>query len=399
MSPLLETTLIALVLLAGLPAVLFCTYLGVATLLSREPEPPSDGTGQSRFDVIVPAHDEAGTITRCLASLRQLNWPRECFRVIVIADNCEDATAAIALEQGARVLERRDDCRRGKGYALQLAFQTSLQEEWADAMVVVDADSQVSGNLLRAFGARIESGAHAMQAHYGVLNAATSWRTRLMSIAQAAFHRVRSRARERLRVSCGIRGNGWCVTRELLQHVPYTAVSLAEDVEYGIDIGLDGYRVHYCDEASVRGEMVSSSEAARSQRQRWEGGRRALLRSRTGRLLKAALLRRDAVCLDLALDLLVPPLSQIALTVVGLLFLAGLAWWENPALKVSWWIALGCAGVLSLYVLRGWRLSGTGLRGLLDLAGAPVFVLWKVIVMSRQSRPREWIRTRREQSS
>jgi len=35
-----------------------------------------------------------------------------------------------------------------------------------------------------------------------------SWRTRLITIAKAAFHIVRSRARERLKLSCGIRGNG-----------------------------------------------------------------------------------------------------------------------------------------------------------------------------------------------
>src|SRR6185437_15793177 len=150
----------------------------------------------------------------------------------------------------------------------------------------------------------------------GVLNSWTSWRTRLMTIAQAAFHRVRSRAREHLQVSCGIRGNGWCVTRQLLQRVPYLAFSLAEDVEYGVELGLAGYRVHYADEASVWGETVSNAHAARGQRQRWEGGRFALLRSRMGHLLSAAVRRHSPVCLDLAFDLLVPPLSQIAVTVV-----------------------------------------------------------------------------------
>jgi len=393
----LETTLIGLILLTGLPAVLFCTYLGIASLLSGALKRPGRAGREMRFDVIVPAHDEAPVIARCISSLRQLSWPEDRLRVTVIADNCKDATAAIALQLGARVLQRQDDSRRGKGYALQLAFETSLREGWADAVVVVDADSEASCNLLEAFAAGIASGAHAIQAHYGVLNAWVSWRTRLMSIAQEAFHRVRSRARERLGVSCGIRGNGWCVTRQLLQRVPYRAFCLAEDVEYGIELGLAGYRVHYADEASVHGEMVSSAQVAVRQRQRWEGGRSALRRSRTGPLLLAAIRRGSPVCLDLALDLLVPPLSQIALMVAAFTLAAGLGWWWDPRLKPAFWIALAAGGVLWLYVLRGWQLSATGLRGLMDLARAPGFVLWKLIVVARHREPQEWIRTQREQ--
>jgi len=56
---------------------------------------------------------------------------------------------------------------------------------------VVDADSEVSPNLLEAFAARIEAGAGAIQADYGVLNPDASWRTRLMAIAHGAFHTLR----------------------------------------------------------------------------------------------------------------------------------------------------------------------------------------------------------------
>ena len=51
-----------------------------------------------------------------------------------------------------------------------------------------------------------------------------------------------------------------------------------------------------------------------------------------------------------------------------------------------------------IYVLRGWSLSGTGLRGLLDLIAAPVFVVWKVILMLNRHQAGEWVRTERNQS-
>jgi cellulose synthase/poly-beta-1,6-N-acetylglucosamine synthase-like glycosyltransferase len=334
-------------------------------------------------------------IARTVVSLQKLDWPRDRFRVIVIADNCGDATARIAAAAGAHVIERTNAELRGKGYALAYAFERSAAEAWADAVVVIDADAEASTNLLEAFAARIERGAQAVQAHYGVLNPFASWRTRLITIAKAAFHIVRSRARERLGLSCGIRGNGWCVTHSLLARVPYRAFSLTEDVEYGIELGMSGFRVGYADEAHSNADMVSGEKIARQQRQRWEHGRFQLIRAKSLPLLRAAFARRSAVCFDLALDLLVLPLSYVTLNVSALIVLAACATWWLPNFQPWLWLGIGCAAVLLLYVLRGWQLSGTGARGLLDLARAPGFLLWKLLLMVRRTSD-EWVRTERE---
>lgn len=381
----------------ALPATAVSLYLLLLTLLSRAPSAAPRSSRRLRFDVIVPAHNEAAVIEGVVASLRRLAWPADGFRVLVVADNCTDSTAALARAAGAEVLERHDTKRRGKGYALDFAFQASQAHGWAYAVVVVDADTEVSANLLEAFAARIENGAKVIQAHYRVLNSQDSWRTRLMTIAMASFHRVRSRARERLQLSCGIRGNGWCITHRLLHQVPYRAFSLTEDIEYGIDLGLAGYRVHYADEAHVAAMMVSGEQAARTQRQRWEDGRLQLIRSKTLPLLQAATGTGGGVCLDLALDLLVLPLSYVAMNVALLIVLAGIALLWEPSMDIWLWLGLGCGVSLLLYVLRGWQLSGVGLRGLMDLAHAPFFVFWKVLLMLRPRGSVEWIRTKREQ--
>ncbi len=380
----------------ALPVLAGCLYLLLLTLLSAAPQSPmmSDVGRALRFDVIVPAHNEDTGITRCVRSLLGLDWPREAFRVLVIADNCVDDTAAQARNAGAVVLERADPARRGKGHALHWAFQHSIAQGWADAVVVVDADSEVDPSLLQAFAARLQQGATAIQAHYTVLNAEESWRTRLMTVAFAAFHGVRSRGRERLGLSCGIRGNGWCVASALLHRMPYEAYSLAEDVEYGIRLGLAGQRVRYADEACVRGEMTSRAENAASQRRRWEQGR-SQLRSLRRPLLLHSLRRRDPVCFDLLLDLMLPPLSQLGL---GLLVLACMATLLNATVtSLPGAAAVLCiaAASLILYVLRGWQLSGLGAQALLDFLHVPHFVIWKLLTIAGRSSG-EWLRTGRE---
>jgi len=387
-----------LLLVLGLPVVAACGYLLLLTLLSADKPAPARVAPRLKFDIIVPAHNEEAGIANTVKSLSALDYPVALRRILVVADNCSDSTADRAREAGATVLVRNDTQNRGKGFALAHAFERSLSDGFADAVVVVDADTEVSPHLLHSFGLRLEAGAHAVQAHYGVMNPNASWRTRLMTIALALFHKVRSLGRERLGVSCGLRGNGMCFSQRVIREVPHDAFSIVEDLEYGIRLGRAGHRVHYAWEAEVLGEMVSSEKAARSQRRRWEGGRWAMTKQFGVPLLGEALRKRDGVLLDLAMDLLVPPLSYVVLGAVALSVAAGaLSLWQGYA-PLSLAAGAFCVGSLGLYVLRGWWVSGMGARGLLDLMRAPFYVLWKVWLMVAGPRDKkgEWVRTTRE---
>jgi cellulose synthase/poly-beta-1,6-N-acetylglucosamine synthase-like glycosyltransferase len=381
----------------AVPVLLAAGYLACLALLAKPGVPPAPAA-DVRFDVVVPAHNEEAGIADTLASLHAVDYPRERFRVVVVADNCTDRTRDRAEAAGARVLLRDDPGRRGKGWALSFAFERLLAEGWADAFLVVDADSVVTANLLAACAGRLPAGAQALQARYAVRDHERSWRTRLLHLALTLFHDIRSEARERLRLSCGLRGNGMAFSSRLLREVPHAAFSLTEDLEYGVRLGLAGRRVGYVGEASVFGEMAATESASRTQRRRWEAGRLLLARELLPPLLREAWRSRSPMLADLALDLLVPPLGYLALAaVLGLLAsLLGIALGFGTLLAAAVW---GLA-VLSLltYVARGFARSGLGSRGLLDLLRVPGFVAWKVLLWLRPDRRwrGEWVRTPRE---
>jgi 1,2-diacylglycerol 3-beta-glucosyltransferase len=381
---------------AGLPALAASSYLAALAMLARRQTPAVAPASRLKFDIVVPAHDEETEIAGTVESLFAVDYPREQFRVLVIADNCTDRTAATAAAAGAQVIVRDDLARRGKGYALACAFHRSLADGFADAVVVVDADTVVSGNLLSAFAAHFDAGAEVLQAEYGVRNPLESWRTRLMTIALAAFHGVRSLARERLRLSCGLRGNGMGFSKAILRAVPPSAFSIVEDLEYGLQLGRAGCRVQYVDEAKVLGQMVVTERASQSQRQRWESGRRTIVRLQGLPLLGEALRRRDLLLFDLLVDLLVPPVGElVAINAVGAALCVFVGGVHGAVAPWIWGASL--AGLL-LYVLRGWALSGIGLYGVVDLLWAPVYVVWKLTLRFRHRgrRPEDWVRTTRE---
>ncbi len=96
--------------------------------------------------VIIPAHNEAAGIGDTLRSLQsQTIVPH---RVIVVADNCTDATEEISLSAGAEVVRTAGNTDRKAG-ALNFVLADLLPQAAPEDMILVqDADSQLSRDFI-----------------------------------------------------------------------------------------------------------------------------------------------------------------------------------------------------------------------------------------------------------
>jgi hypothetical protein len=351
--------------------------------------------GEPRVAVLVPAHDEGAGVRATVESLLALDWPRTALDVVVVADNCSDDTAAQAAAAGARVLERRDPQRPGKGRALAWAIERLGEDEHGPgAVVFVDADCTVTPNLVRALAARWRDGARAVQSRYLVANADASPLTAARAAAFALAADVRSLGKDRLGLSCGLLGTGMGFTWELLREHPWDAYGLAEDVEQHLALVLAGERVHFADEAAVLSDMPTTEQGAAGQQSRWEAGKASLIRRWTPRLVAAGVRERDPVRLHAGLELLVPPQSLLA----GATAASGAAALalRRPAPRR---LAAAMALAQAAFVTGGMRRAGAPPAAWRGLAMAPALVARKAILYARIAAghgPREWVRTERD---
>ena len=119
------------------------TVLPAGALPTREELPP--GT-ILRCTVLIPAHDEEAVLGLTLESLaRQSRRPD---RVVVVADNCADATVAVAEAHGVEVVETAGNTEKKAGALNQQLARLLPHAAHRDVLMVMDADSTLSPNFL-----------------------------------------------------------------------------------------------------------------------------------------------------------------------------------------------------------------------------------------------------------
>ena len=105
-----------------------------------------------RYAALIAARNEEAVIAELIESLRAQDYPADKLDIFVVADNCTDATAAVARQAGAQVFERFDTARVGKGYALDFLFcrlrEAGLEQDYA-GYFVFDADNLVDRAFVR----------------------------------------------------------------------------------------------------------------------------------------------------------------------------------------------------------------------------------------------------------
>ena len=384
------------VILVGVGPFLVSAYLLLLTAAAFIPRRriASTGTGARRFAILIPAHNEQALIGRLLDNLKGLDYPAGHVDVWVVADNCEDSTASIARTRGARVLERFDINKRAKGFALcWLLEQLAQRDLHYEAYVVLDADSVVAPNFLRSMQARLDAGSQVVQAYYSVLNACDSPFASLRYAALAAIHYLRPLGRSALGLSIGLKGNGMCFARPVLDRFPWRWFTLAEDVEFHLALVRAGVRVDFAPETWVLADMPVTLAQAASQNSRWERGRLELLRRAVPGLLWIAMRRRSLVMFDAAMEQLIPPQS-VALALSGISLALGLTF-NVPAA-----VGLGGFGLLgqSIYLIAALMLVRAPLRVYSAFAYVPVYLLWKLGIYARAlalPKSDRWVRTAR----
>lgn len=345
--------------------------------------------------VLIPAHDEAEGIAATLERLTTQIGSNT--RILVVADNCQDDTANEARRCGADVIERHDQSRVGKGYALEFGIR-HLESSPPRAVVFLDADCSIDPGGVEYLAGICCQAASPVQALYlmrsgsepapGQEVAAFAWRLK---------NWVRPLGLSTLHQPCHLQGSGMAFPFGTIRVAPLASGKIVEDLQLGIDLACQGKFTLFCPEVTVVSDFPRSKGALASQRERWEHGHLSTILVGVAKLLRAAISQRDWRPVSLALDLVVPPLALLLSLTAGTCAVT-LIWSGSGHSAVPMIVAL--AGFLALFtsVSIAWHGWGREVLSVGSLVYIPLYVLGKLPMYAKffTRRQKSWVRTRRD---
>ena len=388
-------TILIAVLLAPLSLLTFCFVLEILVGVRPLRNEAAIGSVSASTVVIVPAHDEEAILAARLSSLQ--NAVEGQARILVVADNCTDATASIARRLGVEVIERFDPERRGKGFALDFA-RNHLAAQPPDIVLIVDADCVTDAHSIGLLVDRCAASGSPCQATY--IQQPGNDSSPAVQVSTFAFfikNVVRQRALQRLAKRAHLVGSGMAFPWAVFSRAELATSNIVEDLKLGQELADAGHAPLFVEQATV----WSAAETERntlSQRRRWEGGYLQNAVCVAPSFLVKAAIRGDERGLWAAINLMIPPISLLMFLDLVALALAGLAWWLAGA---GAWPGLILAATVLLAgaaLALAWLAGGSKFVTIGGLARVPFYLLWKLplyLGFARGGVPKEWLRTNR----
>jgi cellulose synthase/poly-beta-1,6-N-acetylglucosamine synthase-like glycosyltransferase len=391
-----------LIAIVCLPALLtfvwFSEVLAGYIALHKERRSPvaATGTPSHRTTVLIPAHNEGTGILPTIRDVQAQLGPND--RILVVADNCTDDTAAIAQAAGVEVTVRADPARRGKGYALEYGVQ-HLGLNPPDVVVIVDADCRLGENALRHLSVRAMVSGRPVQALYLMLAPENAPRGRGVNLfAWRVKNWIRPLGMGLIGLPTQLVGTGMAFPLSLLLDRDLGNSRLAEDTALGIALASERYPPLFMSEARIHSHFPVSQTVGEQQRQRWEKGHLDNIVDLIPGALAKSLRDRNLGLAALAIDMAVPPLSLLVLFTAFCEILGGTAFGlgASPA-------ALAIPSLSILLLVLGtalaWIAVGRDVLPLRELFRLPLHAIQKLSFYHKIASGKAtsaWIRTDRK---
>ena len=225
-----------------------------------------------KFAVLICARNEESVIRLPVRSVMMSKYPSDLREVIVLADNCTDATAARAREAGATVWEKTEPS-AGKGDVLAWGIR-KLRAERADvdAIAVFDADNIVSDVWFDAINDALNDGEAVVTGRRHSSNAEANVISGWYTIYWAMMNELSNRVRTNLGLSGKLTGTGFAFLVSALGEEGWKTRTMVEDVEFTVQTNLRGGRVAYVPEADYADEQPVTVQYMWRQLRRWATG-------------------------------------------------------------------------------------------------------------------------------
>lgn len=246
-------------------------YFVIGMFFTRKFKPAKK---KHKYAIVIAARNEEKVIGNLLDSIQKQDYPKDLITTFVVADNCTDNTAKVALDKGAICYERFNDKNKTKGYALEYLFE-QIEKDYGrmtyEGYFVFDADNLLEKNYVSKMNDAFDSGLKIITSYRNTKNFDENWIASTYALHWLRSIRTNHRARSVLHLATNIQGTGFLMANEIVKN-GWHYTSLTEDRALTADAVAQGYEISYQDEAMFFDEQPVNLKVALRQRLRWSKG-------------------------------------------------------------------------------------------------------------------------------
>jgi cellulose synthase/poly-beta-1,6-N-acetylglucosamine synthase-like glycosyltransferase len=233
-----------------------------------------------RVAIVVPAWNEGAVIAGSVDRLMALDYPPESLRVYVVDDASTDDTPDVVLAKAAQYPGqvfhiRRDKGGEGKAHTLNAGIRVILEDDWMQALLIMDADVIYLADSLRKMTRHLaDPKVGAVSAYIREGSADKNYLTRFIGFEYVLSQPAARRAQNVLGAQACLAGGAQLHTRENLMALggQIDTSSLAEDTITTFETQLRGREVVFEPLAIVLSEEPGLIRDLWKQRLRWARG-------------------------------------------------------------------------------------------------------------------------------
>ena len=233
-----------------------------------------------RVAIVVPAWNEGAVIATSIDRLMALDYPLDRLRIYVVDDASTDDTPRVVTAKakqypGSVFHLRRDKGGEGKAHTLNHGIRVVLEDDWMQALLIMDADVIYLPNSLRRMTRHFaDPRVGAVSAYVREGSADKNYLTRYIGLEYVLSQPASRRAHNVLGAQACLAGGAQLHTRDNLLAIGgrIDTSSLAEDTITTFETQLRGHRVVFEPHAVVLAEEPGSIDALWKQRLRWARG-------------------------------------------------------------------------------------------------------------------------------
>jgi cellulose synthase/poly-beta-1,6-N-acetylglucosamine synthase-like glycosyltransferase len=233
-----------------------------------------------RVAVIIPAWNEELVLEHTITIILKMDYPLSALRLYIIDDGSTDDTQTILDKMQLKFPEqvvhvRKEGGGKGKAYAINYGLETVMADEWAEAIMFIDADISFKKDALQRLARHLaDPDVGAVTGYIKVGNRNTNYITRSIGYEYIVSQAISRRAQNVLGVVACLAGGVQLHTRANIEalgrHI--NTSTLAEDTYTTFATQRLGNKVIYEGNAFVYAEEPTTISDVWKQRFRWARG-------------------------------------------------------------------------------------------------------------------------------